>query len=160
MAKSVEKAYSASRDRLFAALLRSISELGYSINNSDAASGTISFNTGMSWKSSAGQNMTATVFDSGESKSRIVVGGKREQKGNPFGGGGQMFDWGERGGITRTLLEHLDRVLPETPEPTRVSSTSPGTPSMVDELQRLADLKERGMISEDEFAAAKTKLLT
>src|SRR5687767_13678802 len=105
MPKAVEKAYSASRDRLFAALLRSVSELGYSINNTDAASGTISFSTGMSMRSWAGQNMTATVFALGEGESKVVVGGKREQKGSPLGGGGQVFDWGEKGKITRKLLE-------------------------------------------------------
>ncbi len=159
MAKAVEKAYSASKDRLFAALLRSVSELGYSINNSDAASGTISFGTGMSMRSWAGQNMTASVFALGDSESKVVVGGKREQKGSPFGGGGQVFDWGEKGKITQKLLEHLDRVVPETPEPA-VSSTASATASTADELQRLADLRARGVLTEEEFAAAKAKLLT
>jgi hypothetical protein len=158
VAKAVEKAYSASRDRLFAALLRSVSELGYSINNSDTALGTISFSTGMSMRSSAGQNMTATVFAVGEAESKVVMGGKREQKGSPFGGGGQVYDWGEKGKITRKLLEQLDRVLPETPEPA-VSSPTSGTASTVAELQGLADLKAQGLLSEDEFEAAKAKLL-
>jgi Short C-terminal domain len=99
------------------------------------------------------------VFALGEGKSKVVVGGKREQKGSPFGGGGQVFDWGEKGKITRKLLAQLDRVVPETPEPT-VSSTASATASAAEELQRLADLRAQGVLTEDEFAAAKAKLLT
>lgn len=158
MAKAIEKAYSASKERLYAALLRTVSELGYSVSNTDSGSGTISFSTGMSMRSWSGQNMTVTVFALSEGESKVVVGGKREQKGNPFGGGGQVFDWGEKGKITRKLLEHLDRVVAETPEPTS-SAASSGSSSTAEELQRLADLKAQGVLSEGEFAAAKAKLL-
>jgi hypothetical protein len=158
VAKAIEKAYPASRERLYAALLRTVSELGYSITNTDGQSGTISFSTGMSMRSWSGQNMTATIFALAEGGSKVVVGGKREQKGSPFGGGGQIVDWGEKGKITGKLLEHLDRMLEETPEPAPAAAAG-GSPSTVEELQRLASLRAQGVLTEEEFATAKAKVL-
>ena len=43
---------------------------------------------------------------------------------------------------------------PSAPEPAAADSSS-----LVDELQKLASLKEQGILSEDEFTAAKNKLL-
>ena len=43
---------------------------------------------------------------------------------------------------------------PPAPEPAAADSSS-----LVDELQKLASLKEQGILSEDEFTAAKNKLL-
>ena len=43
---------------------------------------------------------------------------------------------------------------PEPPEPAAADSSS-----LADELQKLASLKEQGILSEDEFTAAKNKLL-
>lgn len=44
---------------------------------------------------------------------------------------------------------------PPAPAPAPAADSS----SLVDELQKLASLKEQGILSEDEFTAAKTKLL-
>lgn len=43
---------------------------------------------------------------------------------------------------------------PPAPEPAAADSSS-----LVDQLQKLASLKEQGILSEDEFTAAKNKLL-
>ena len=43
---------------------------------------------------------------------------------------------------------------PPAPEPAAADSSS-----LVDELQKLASLKQQGILSEDEFTAAKNKLL-
>ena len=43
---------------------------------------------------------------------------------------------------------------PPAPEPAAADSSS-----LVDELQKLASLREQGILSEDEFTAAKNKLL-
>jgi len=45
---------------------------------------------------------------------------------------------------------------PPAPAPAAPAADSS---SLVDELQKLASLKEQGILSEDEFTAAKTKLL-
>jgi hypothetical protein len=52
--------------------------------------------------------MPATVFPLEDGSSKLVVGGRRRQT-FPV----QVFDWGERGTITRKLVEKLGRVLPE-----------------------------------------------
>ena len=43
--------------------------------------------------------------------------------------------------------------------PPAPESAPPAGPNIADEIQRLADLKDQGILSEDEFAAAKRKLL-
>jgi Short C-terminal domain len=42
--------------------------------------------------------------------------------------------------------------------PAQQAPAAPGTSSMVDQLNQLADLHQRGVLSDDEFAAAKAKL--
>jgi hypothetical protein len=47
-----------------------------------------------------------------------------------------------------------------TPPPQQAPPpTAPAGPSVADQLQQIADLHQRGMLSDDEFAAAKAKLL-
>jgi hypothetical protein len=152
--KTVEQTYNASADRTYAAVLRTASEMDYSIGNSDAVSKTVSFNTGMSMKSWAGQDMSVTVFDDGASHSRVVIGGKRAQRGN-FGGGGQLFDWGEKKKLAASFLERLDTVVAETPEP---AASSPAS-SAADEIAKLADLHAKGALTDEEFQGAKASLL-
>ena len=45
-----------------------------------------------------------------------------------------------------------------TPEPTVAGNSEPGS-GIIAELERLAQLKQQGLLSDAEFAAAKTKLL-
>ena len=46
------------------------------------------------------------------------------------------------------------------PAPAAAAPAAPAaSPNLVDEIQRLASLKDQGILSEDEFAAAKSKLL-
>jgi hypothetical protein len=156
MAKAEERVYDTPAERLWQAARRAVSELGYSVTHTDSESRTISFNTGMSWKSWAGQDMTASVFDESPGRARIVLGGRRAQRGNIFGGGGQVYDWGERGKITRTYFDRLDRVLPEIPVDPTPQRQGPTTS---DELERLAELHTSGVLDDDEFKAAKAKLL-
>jgi hypothetical protein len=158
MAQAQEKKYSASRDRLFAAAVRTVSELGYAVTSTDSSAGTISFNTGMSMRSWAGQNITATAITLEDGESKLIVGGKREQKGSIFGGGGQVYDWGEKEKITAKLFAHLDGVVSQTPEPV-ASQPQQEQSSMAQDLQHLADLRSQGVLSDGEFAAAKAKLL-
>jgi hypothetical protein len=156
MAKAAaERAFEASRERIYAASLRAISQMGKSVTNSDVASGTVSYNTGMSMRSMAGQDMTVTVFAEGPDQCRVVVGGTRTQRGN-IGGGGQLFDWGERGKMTRKFFEALDIALQHTPEPTASPTHSE---AKVEELERLAALHSSGALDDQEFQAAKAKLL-
>lgn len=51
---------------------------------------------------------------------------------------------------------------PEYQQPAPAPAPAPdaaGPPNLVDEIQRLSTLKDQGILSEDEFTAAKSKLL-
>jgi hypothetical protein len=147
-----------SRARIFAASVRAISNLGKSISHSDESLGTISYNSGFSMRSMAGQDMSITVFEEAPDLCRVVAAGTRAQRGN-FGGGGQLFDWGERGKVAREFFEALDDAIPETPEPAGGATDKTTPSSSVGELERLAELHRSGALDDEEFRAAKARLL-
>ena len=75
---------------------------------------------------------------------------------------------GERGDNTFTMIRHpesVQKVIYEHAETQTmrmqggVRGPTPGPPSMTEELQRLADLRDRGAITEAEFQAQKRRLL-
>ena len=103
--------------------------------------------------------MTVLVEDLGGWKTRVVVGGRRAMRGSPLTGGGQLVGWGETGKITREFFDTLWEVLPEVPEPVSASvpDEQPATPTA--ELERLAALHAAGSLTDDEFKAAKARLL-
>jgi hypothetical protein len=132
--------------------------MGKSIRNSDAASGTISYNTGASMRSWGGQEMTVSVLED-DSRVRVVVGGSRAQQGGVLGGG-PAFEWGEKRKVTLEFLDALKEAFKETPEPEpepQAHAERPG--KIVEEIERLAALRSQGALSDTEFEAAKAKLL-
>jgi Short C-terminal domain len=140
--------------RLYAAAIRTVTEMGYSIINSDSQSLTVSFRTGMSMRSWQGQDMTATMFDQQSGAAKIVVGGRRATAGR----GVQVFDWGEARSIA---YRYLERVVPlsKTLEEPMERTTSDAPASTADQLERIVSLFEKGVLTNEEFAAAKKKLL-
>ena len=56
------------------------------------------------------------------------------------------------------LISQLRKMIRESKE-TRITLNNSGTISIADELAKLAELKAQGVISEEDFQAAKTKLL-
>ncbi len=106
----------------------------------------------------SGQEISVFVEAIDADTTRIVVGGRRDQRGNPFGGGGQIVGWGEKGMITRQFFEALVEVLPEIPEPAPVVPAA-AAPTTTAELERLAALHERGALTDEEFGQAKAQLL-
>ena len=56
-------------------------------------------------------------------------------------------------------LATLEEQAPATPDPA-VQDAPAAAPSMPDQLNQLAALHERGVLTDDEFAAAKAKLLS
>jgi hypothetical protein len=57
-------------------------------------------------------------------------------------------------------LDNAPRPAPETPPPAAAATaTAEPEPSYLDELERLADLRDRGIISDDDFEAKKGQLL-
>lgn len=155
MPRSEEQQYDASPERVYSAALKAIAELGYSVIGSDSQSGIVSFNTGMSWRSWSGQNMTITVIGD-LSLTRVAVTGGLAKKGTIVTGG-QLTGWGEKGAVTRRFLEALDRAIENTPEPAAQGSARHA--DTVAELGRLVDLHKTGALTDEEFAAAKAKTL-
>ncbi len=58
-----------------------------------------------------------------------------------------------------TAMDDLSIDLPEEEEGQTVTESYDNTPNYIDELERLAALKEQGIVSEAEFEAKKKQLL-
>src|SRR5689334_9141676 len=102
--------FQASADRLYQAVMRSVAQLGYSFQHSDPLGRVVAFNTGMSMRSWAGQDMSATVIAIGDLTSELIIGGTRAQRGVT------LTDWGEKAKIARILLRQIQTVLPTLQE--------------------------------------------
>ena len=153
--KTQEFEFEASPERLWSSVIQCVGTSGYTIIMSDAQSHVVSFNTGRSMKSWAGQDLTATVTPTKDG-ARLVMGGSLGRGGNPLGGGSQLGAWGEKNALIGKFFEAVRRTLPDVPEPT--SSTSPQG-DLASELAKLAELRAAGSLSEDEFQTAKARLL-
>jgi Short C-terminal domain len=136
--------------RLYAAAVHAATGLGFAITNRDDAATTLSFRTGSATRSWPGQEMTAAIHPQGDA-ARVVVGG-RPTTGYRL----QMADWHQAKSVGLMFLKRLTAALPQVPEPARNDSSGP---SRASQLRSLADLRDRGFLTEDEFAAAKEKLL-
>jgi hypothetical protein len=142
----------ASIERVWAASLRAVSQLGYAVTHSDSGAHILTFNTGRSMSSFAGQDLSATLSAT-TGGTMMTLGGSLGKGGNPFGGG-QMFAWGEKDRLIAKFAATVQRALPDIPE---ASQTATG--SIADELGKLAALRDSGVLSEAEFAAQKARLL-
>jgi hypothetical protein len=155
MAKAEERTYEAAPDRVYSAAIKAIADLGYSVRSSDSPSRIVSFNTGMSWRSWSGQDMTVSVIEQAGG-TRVTLTGGLAKKGTVITGG-QLVAWGEKGTVSRRFLEALDRAVASTPD---VDDAGPGgNNGTAAELQRLADLHRGGALTDSEFAAAKAKII-
>jgi hypothetical protein len=147
----------ASPARLFAAVQRAVASLGYGVTHADHPSRTLSFATGASMKSFGGQEMSATITADAAGASTLHFGGRRSQRGLSTT---QVVDWGEKADIAARVILRLDEALPDTPEPAAAEAPSAASPGQISgELERLADLHKRGVLDDEEFRAAKTRLL-
>src|SRR5690554_1327043 len=79
----------ATPERVWLACIQAVSNLGYNVLHSDRDSKMLSFNTGRSMSSWAGQDLTVTLAPDG-SGTRMTLGGSLGKGGNPFGGGSQL----------------------------------------------------------------------
>ena len=117
MAKGTETEwFDASPDRLFKAAVQTAAALGYSVKHTDPTARVIAFNTGMSFRSWAGQDMSVSVVQGDGAKNGVVVGGNRAQLAGGILGAAQVYDWGEKGKITRDFLSKFREVLPKVAE--------------------------------------------
>lgn len=157
MAKTEEKKFEASSARVFNACRVAMAQLSYTLISADEAGRMISFNTGRSMKSFAGQDLQATVVDNGDG-SRVIVGGAIARRGGM--GSGQQIAWGEKAALSKKFLAEVESVLPNVPEILPSDSTPSESKSIAEELKSLRDLHDQGVISEEEFSKAKEKLLS
>ncbi|HUO70919.1 MAG TPA: SHOCT domain-containing protein [Solirubrobacteraceae bacterium] len=67
------------------------------------------------------------------------------------------LDWHQANAIGLMLLDRMKSVLPGIPEP---ATGAPPVRSTADELETLAELRDRGLLTEDEYTAEKNKLLS
>ncbi len=160
--KTIDRKVAASTVRAFEACRRATAELGYSITDVSKESLTISFNTGRSMKTWGGQDLTASLFDEGDS-TLIVVGGSLGKGGSALtGGGSQVFAWGEKKTLSVQFLDKVEALLfYSIAESSSATSSNDSQPSSsADELLKLKELLDAGAISQEEFDNEKNKLLS
>jgi Short C-terminal domain len=135
--------------RLYAAAVRTVMELGCAITSRDDAAMRISFRTNpvRPWP---GIELTAAIHPQ-DVGAQIVVGG-RHVTGYRLG----MADWHQANALGLMFLDRLKSDLPRIPEP---AASATADPSRLDQLKSLAELRDRGVLTEDEFEAEKKRVL-
>jgi hypothetical protein len=133
--------------RLYAATVRTVGELGFVLTERDDANGVLSFRPAGPTRSWPIEQMTAAIHQQGEG-ARIIVGGQRTR-----GYRLEMANWHQAKALGLMFLDHLAPVLRSTPEPAR-----PTPPSTADQLKTLTELRDRGFLTEEEFAACASTL--
>ncbi len=152
MANSWSRQYSAcSPDRLFQACLRTVTRLNWKIQHTDGANRTLSCAAkGKKIRLGGGQDVSLVVEEVETRTARVVLGWGYQAA--------RLFDHGEKDEISGLFFETLKRVFPEVPEP--VEPTPPGeSSSSIADLERLADLHDRGILTDEEFRLAKARVL-
>src|SRR4051812_8640497 len=104
MAAPETRTYRRRMDQAFLATQKAVRDLGYKVDSIDKAAGLLNFKTGMSWKSWAGQEMTAMLIDNGDGSVDVSLTGRRSQTGVVL----QIYDWGEKGGIAKKVFAKID----------------------------------------------------
>jgi Short C-terminal domain len=135
--------------RLYAAAVHTVMELGCAITGRDDAAMRISFRTNpvRPWP---GIELTAAIHPQNDG-AQIVIGG-RHVTGYRLG----MADWHQANALGLMFLDRLKSDLPGIPEPA-MSATA--DPTRLDQLKSLAALRDRGVLTEDEFEAEKKRVL-
>ncbi len=146
VAKTYEFEFAAPPEQVFTETVSAVSALGFSILHSEDTPTSVTFNTGASIWSTAGQDMTATAMPVSPSTSKLVLTGSTA----PRGKDPQYGSWGERGRIAKGLAARVRGAL---------DTDSADNGPLVAELARLAELHRTGDLSDDEYAQAKHRLL-
>jgi hypothetical protein len=159
VAKTYEYEFDAPPEELFTETLSAVNALGFSILHNEDTETSVTFNTGPSIWSAAGQDMTATAFPLSPSSSRLVVTGKTARRGEQA----QYGSWGERGRIAKGLATRVRGTLPELADGDERDVDSghdpnPDSAAFVVELAILCELHRNGDITDDEFGEAKQRL--
>lgn len=65
------------------------------------------------------------------------------------------FEFAGQNDLAMEIKDYIEKRIHESRKP----QTSQSSPSIVDEIQKLADMKAKGILSDEEFQAAKRQLL-
>jgi hypothetical protein len=107
MSEAVTKVYKSTQAEIYSAAQRAIRDLGYKVDRLDRTNGLLTFKTGLSWKSWAGQEMSIMLIDVSSTEVEVSLSGKRNQTGVIV----QLYDWGEVNGIAKKVLDVMDEYL-------------------------------------------------
>jgi Short C-terminal domain len=157
VAKTYEFEFDAPPEQLYNETLSAVTALGFSILRNEDRVPAITFNTGPSMWSTAGQDMTVKALPVSPSTSKLVVSGRTAPRGEKQ----QYGSWGERGRIAKGLAARVRGGLVDHRPQREGASNGSATngAAFVDELARLAELHRSGALSDAEFAQAKQRLL-
>ena len=114
MAKTVVRDFAAGPSTVLVAFRQAVAQLGYTIIASNDAGHVITFNTGRSWKSWAGQDLQASVIAL-DGNSQVVVGGTIARRGGLSGI--QLIAWGEKANLSRKFLDRVSTNLLTSSDP-------------------------------------------
>jgi hypothetical protein len=151
VAKTYEFEFDTPPEQLLTETVSAVSALGFSILHNEDTDTSVTFNTGASMWSTAGQDMTATAMALSETASKLVVTGRTAQLGKEM----QYGSWGERGRIAKGLAARVRGALGDDTTETPASEGS----TLVAELATLVRLHRSGELTDAEFAQAKQQLL-
>lgn len=144
MVKTYEFEFDAPPEQLYTETVSAVSALGFSILRSEDAASSLTFNTGPSIWSTAGQDMTVRALPLSPQASKLVITGRTARRGKHP----EYGSWGERGRIAKGLATRVRSTLTDRLD----------APAFVDELAHLADLHRSGDITSEEFERAKDLL--
>jgi len=166
---TVDRTFKGQPDAIFESCRRAAANLGFTVLTASRDALTISFNTGRSFKTFGGQDLTASIFDEGGS-CRVVVGGSLAKGGN-LQGGAQLAAWGEKKALSNKFLDEVNKVLPsvqssQQQKPQTQADQPVSQPvaeimpvSTADELLKMKSLLDAGLITRAEFDAQKSQML-
>jgi len=117
--KAIEQTYNAPHDRVWDALMATITELGYKNVKEDHRAGTIEYRTGFSVWNYLGQQMTAVVRDK-EGLSVISLTG--------YGAFPQVTSWGEKRRLAWKVLDGVEDYVVNSPGSSPPPKSQPERP--------------------------------
>ncbi len=85
-------------------MIRAINNIGYDVDNFNEQSGLITFHTGRSWRTWAGQDLSVLILERGPSQREVVVDGEKRW---PL----QIWDWGEVKSIAKEPFQEFETLL-------------------------------------------------
>jgi len=135
--------------RLYLAAVRTLDELGFPITGRDDGRTWLRFRTGVPTPGWPTQEITATIIPT-EDGAQVIVGGRRLA-----GYGPAVANWHQAKSEELIFLDRLTSMVPRVADP--APPVPPASPE--EKLKSLTEMRDQGVLTEDEFATAKDKLL-